>query len=44
MRRILEHRVEDVISEYLLDGIFKEGSAVRFFVEADRLCYEVKNG
>ena len=44
MRRILEHRVEDVISEYLLDGIFNEGSAVRFFVAADRLCYEVKNG
>ena len=44
LRRVLEHRVEDKISEYLLDGMFQEGSSVRFFVEDDRLCYEVKNG
>jgi len=44
LRRILEHRVEDAISEFLLDGIFKEGSVVRFFVEDGVLRYEVKNG
>ena len=43
LRRVLEHRVEDAISEYILDGMFKEGCAVRFFVKDDRLCYEVKN-
>lgn len=42
LRRILEHRVEDAISEFLLDGMFKEGSSVRFFVKDERLCHEVK--
>ena len=44
LRRILEHRVEDAISEFLLDGMFQEGSSVRFFVKDERLCYEVKKG
>ena len=42
LRRILEHRVEDAISEFLLDGMFQEGSSVRFFVKDERLCHEVK--
>ena len=42
LRRSLEHRVEDAISEYILDGMFKEGSNLRFFVENEKLCYEVK--
>ena len=44
LRRVLEHRVEDKISEYILDGMFKEGCSVRFFVKDERLCYEVKKG
>ena len=43
LRRSLEHRVEDAISEYILDGMFKEGSNLRFFVENEKLCYEVKS-
>ena len=44
LRRVLEHRVEDAISEFLLDGMFQEGCSVRFFVKDERLCYEVKKG